>query len=155
MPTVSFSRAGATDLSAVRSLLVDCGLPADDVHEHIEHFTVAKDGDDLVGVIGLEPLGRYALLRSFAVVDQYRRRGVGRELYGRLLAHARLSGVSALYLLTSTADGYFSRLGFHHVARNEVPDEVRETEEFRNLCPSTATCLAKQIVGPVSASELA
>jgi amino-acid N-acetyltransferase len=153
MAKISYSPATAADVSSVRTLLVDCALPADDIHKHVEHFVVAKDGNDLVGVIGLELLGSAALLRSFAVARQHRRRGVGKELYKRVLAYAQLRDVSALYLLTSTAVDYFSRLGFRLVARAEVPAEVRGTEEFRNLCPSTATCLTKRIGGDADTLE--
>jgi amino-acid N-acetyltransferase len=145
METISYSFAAPSDLPSARSLLTDCTLPAEDVHKHFEHFVIAKDGEDVVGVIGLEPLGRSALLRSLAVAPRHRGRGIGRELYRRILAYAHLRGAARLYLLTLSAQDYFTRLGFQVVVRAEVPDEVRATEEFRNLCPDTAVCLAKQI----------
>jgi amino-acid N-acetyltransferase len=149
MATISYERAAPADLPAARNLLSDCALPVVDVHQHWEHFVTAKDGADLVGVAGLEFLGRTALLRSFAVAPRYRSHGVGTALYRRVLAHAHLRGVTTLYLLTLSAQDYFSKLGFQAVVRNAVPDEVQATAEFRNLCPSTAVCLAKQIGGTV------
>jgi len=106
---------------------------------------VARDGSQLVGAIGLELLGRRALLRSLAVAREHRNRGLGQALYTRLVAHAHLRGVTKLYLLTLTAQEYFSRRGFEVVDRAAVPPEIRATREFRELCPGTAVCLAKDI----------
>jgi hypothetical protein len=58
MATTSYGRAAPANLAVVRSLLMDCALPAEDVHKHLDHFVTAKDGEHLVGVIGLELLGQ-------------------------------------------------------------------------------------------------
>jgi hypothetical protein len=34
-------------------------------------------------------------------------------------------------------------LGFRVVPRDEVPEVIRATEEFRALCPANATCMAR------------
>ena len=145
MTTLTFSFAAQSDAPAVRQLLSDCGLPSEDVHQHLEHFIVAKDGQQLAGVIGLQLLGRVALLRSLAVASRYRNQGAGKELYMRLAAYARVRGVAKFYLLTLTARQFFLRLGFEDADRAAVPGEIGATAEFRDLCPSTAVCLAKEI----------
>jgi len=124
---------------------VDCSLPDQDAHEHLEHFIVAKDCHELVGVIGLQVSGRIGLLRSLAVQSGYRNQGIGKALYERLVGYAHLRGITKLYLLTLTAQEYFSKLGFEKTDRAAVPPEVSETAEFRELCPSTAVCFAKEI----------
>jgi amino-acid N-acetyltransferase len=145
MTALTFSFAAQSDVAAVQQLLSDCGLPNRDIREHLEHFIVAKDGHQLIGVIGLQLLGRIALLRSLAVASPYRDQAVGKTLYARLAAYARLRGVAKLYLLTLTAREFFLQLGFEDVDRAAVPEEVGTTAEFRDLCPGTAACLAKQI----------
>lgn len=142
-PTFSFARPSDSD--AVIPLLTQCGLPVADVPAHIDGFIVAKRGDALAGVIGLEPYGKSALLRSLAVAPPYRGQGLGRALYGRMSAYARLKGAEELYLLTTTAASYFSWLGFKKVDRRNVPAEIQATEEFRSLCPDTAVCMTKHI----------
>jgi len=145
MTTYSFAFATGSDATGVRQLLVECDLPNEDIQEHLDHFIVAKDGLKLVGVIGLQLLGGIGLLRSLAVATPYRNRGVGKALYTRLIAYARLRGITELYLLTLTAREYFSKVGFRIVDRATVPSEVSATREFRQLCPSTALCLAKEL----------
>jgi amino-acid N-acetyltransferase len=61
------------------------------------------------------------------------------------LAYAHLQGIKELYLLTNTAEGFFSKIGFNKVERDNVPDSIRATKEFQSLCPSTAACMAKRI----------
>jgi len=143
--SITFCFATQVDAPAVQQLLSSCGLPSGDVHEHLDHFVVAKDGAELAGVIGLQSLGRVGLLRSLAVDSRYRNKGLGKALYARLIGYAHLRGIAKLYLLTITAHQYFSRLGFEKVDRKTVPQEIGATSEFRDLCPSTAVCLAREI----------
>ena len=57
----------------------------------------------------------------------------------------------ARHLLTNTAAGYFPRLGFAPVARDEVPAEVRGSLQFASVCPSTAAVLALRLETPCAA----
>jgi predicted GNAT family acetyltransferase len=86
------------------------------------------------------------LFRSFAVDSDHRGRGIGTQLYQRLLAHARLKGVRDGYLLTETAEGFFAKLGFQRVERQMVPTAIRETEQFRTQCPDSAVCMGKSLM---------
>jgi amino-acid N-acetyltransferase len=140
-----FRFATQADAPAVRQLLLDCGLPNEDIHEHLDHFVVAERGRELAGVVGLQVLGRIGLLRSLAVDRRYRKQGLGKALYEKLVGYAHLRGITKLYLLTLAAQEYFSKLGFEKVDRTAVPLEISTTAEFRDLCPSTAVCLAKNI----------
>lgn len=142
---LTFSFARPADADEVIRLLTQCGLPVADIPKHINGFIVAKQDNVLVGVIGLEPCGKAALLRSLAVAASYRGQGLAKALYGRMSAYARLKGAQELYLLTTTAASYFSGLGFKKVDRKDVPAQIRATEEFRSLCPDTAVCMTKRI----------
>jgi amino-acid N-acetyltransferase len=51
--------------------------------------------------------------------------------------------VETLYLLTTTAAPFFERYGYGAVAREEVPRPIRDTTEFTDLCPASATCMVK------------
>jgi len=137
--------ARADDLAAVSRLLTDAHLPLDGVAESLADFVVAESDAALVGVAGLERCGRYALLRSVAVADAWRSRGVGRALVERVIADAESSGIPALYLLTTTAERYFPSFGFGEIARDDVPDDVRATAEFRSACPASATVMTREI----------
>jgi len=146
MPESSFTFALPEDLEAVGRLLRECGLPHEDIHKHLSGLIVAKNDGRLLGTIALEVYKQAGLLRSLAVAPKERNRGLGRELYGRIVAYAQLRGVTTLYLLTTTASGYFSKLGFQFMDRAGVPAEIASTEEFCSLCPTTAVCFAKKLL---------
>ena len=60
-------------------------------------------------------------------------------------AYARSREVKALYLLTTTAEGFYTKQGYQTMDRNAVPVVVRETTEFRSICSSTAKCMLKRL----------
>jgi len=133
------------DLGAVEALLEASSLPTDGVADSIREFVVAESGGGVVGVVGMEYRGEYGLLRSTAVAPEWRGRGVARQLVAKIIAEAESRGVHALYLLTTTAETYFPSFGFRTVARDVVPDEIRETGEFRGACPASATVMCCEL----------
>ena len=139
--------ARTSDLAAIEQLLSDSALPLAGVAEALDTFTVAEDGREIVGVAGLELCRGNALLRSVAITPEWRSRGLGRSLVTHVIADAESRGLRALYLLTTTADQYFPSFGFRPIRRDEVPAEVRETEEFRSACPASATVMACDLAG--------
>lgn len=141
-------RATPTDLASVERLLLTSKLPLDGVAENLNDFVVAICDNEVVGVAGLEVCcDQYALLRSTAVDEAWRSRGVGRRLVERLIADAEARGIHALYLLTTTAERYFPSFGFATVDRATVPAEVRATAEFTGACPASATAMALALGG--------
>jgi amino-acid N-acetyltransferase len=75
------------------------------------------------------------------VTPSLQHRGLGQALTRAALALARERRVAAVYLLTTTADGFFTRFGFTTVAREDVPETIRQSVEFTTACPSTATVM--------------
>ena len=139
--------AAPADLDAVEALLTASDLPLDGVRDALPTFVVAESGTDLVGVAGLEVCCDNALLRSVAVRPDWRSHGVGRALVTRVISDAESRGIRALYLLTTTADRYFPTFGFRTITRDEVPADVRETAEFREACPASATVMCRECGG--------
>ena len=68
---------------------------------------------------------------------------MGEALVRRILDYANDQGISEVYLLTTTAERYFPRFGFVQVAREDVPDTVRGSIEFREACPASAVAMRK------------
>jgi N-acetylglutamate synthase-like GNAT family acetyltransferase len=135
--------ATAADLTAVRVLLRDAKLPADGVEDQFgEPFVVGvrREGR-IVGVAGLEVYGSEGLLRSLVVVPPLRGLGLGEALTHDRLARARALQLSAVWLLTTTAAGFFDQIGFTRVERTSAPPELQASPEFKTLCPGTAVCL--------------
>jgi len=132
------------DLADIEALLAASQLPTAGIHDEVCGFLVAEVGSKIVGVVGMERHGRYGLLRSTAVDPEWRSHGVAKRLVERIIADAESQGVNALYLLTTTAERYFPSFGFGTVDRDTVPKDIRDTGEFREACPASATvmCLA-------------
>jgi protein-tyrosine-phosphatase/N-acetylglutamate synthase-like GNAT family acetyltransferase len=131
---------------AVRTLLARSNLPVKDLHEGglTRFFGVEADGE-LAGVIGLEAHGRAGLLRSLAVGSHRRGRGLGQALVAHLERAARREGISDLWLLTTTAELFFRALGYQVTPREKAPEEIRNSSEFREVCPSTAVCMHRHL----------
>jgi len=145
--TCIFRPATAADLADIAAFLNDCGLPAQDLTPTILagfELAVAVDGR-LVGQIGLETFGDIGLLRSLAVVPEWRKHGLGAQLVARREAAARAAGLSAVYLLTSSAAEFFRHRGYAEVPRETVPAAITAHAQFRSLCPSSARCLRKAL----------
>ncbi len=139
---MDFRVALNTDLPQIEAILSDQGLPYSDCGEHIEHFLVLIDNESIVGVGGLEYYGDIALLRSIAILHNHQKQGLGHSMYLQLKANARELGVKFLYLLTETADDYFSRHGFVEVDRSVVPEKIKTTKQFSGLCSESAVVMS-------------
>jgi amino-acid N-acetyltransferase len=134
------------ELPAVLALLEAAGLPSAGVKEWLDRFLVAESAGRLVGSAGLEVYGTDALLRSVAVAEDWRGRGLGGALTDAVLAAAAREGIRSVYLLTETAEGYFPRHGFRRIPREEASEAVKASVEFRELCPASSTVMAKPLI---------
>jgi amino-acid N-acetyltransferase len=139
--------ATVEDLVELESLLSASKLPTAGVADHLADFLVAERDGRIEGVIGLERYGSQGLLRSVVVAPGVRGRGIGDQLVSQLIERARSTGISELYLLTTTAEKYFPRFGFEQTTRAEVPASVQESVEFRGACPDTAFVMRRFLMG--------
>jgi amino-acid N-acetyltransferase len=133
--------ATAADYPAVIALLEAAGLPTAGVPRTLDDFLVANRKDGLAGAIGLERYGSGALLRSAVVRPGDQGTGIGAALVRALLDRARDGGLREIYLLTTTAERWFPRFGFTLIEREQVPDAVRVSVEFREACPASAAVM--------------
>jgi len=91
-------------------------------------FWVARDGDQLVGTIGLKDIGGgNAALRKMFVRASHRGREhrTAARLLEALLDHARRQGLVAVWLGTTdkflAAHRFYEKSGFREIARAELP----------------------------------
>jgi amino-acid N-acetyltransferase len=134
--------ANERDLDAVRNLVAEAGLPQDGLEDQFgSGYAVAVESGRLVGVAAVERYAAYGLLRSVVTAGDRRGRGIGEALVGDRLGWAERAGLDSIYLLTTTAAGYFPRLGFEVVERAAVPPEIRASREFSRVCPSSAVVM--------------
>ena len=138
---VTIGRARSADLPRMLDLLEAASLPTGGVDACLPWAVVARLDGRVVGVAALEPHGRSALLRSVAVDPHLRGSRLGTRLVGQAVGGAREIGAAELYLLTETAEPFFARLGWARVAWEQIPDAVRQSVEFTDLCPVTAVAM--------------
>ena len=129
------------DLPVLMNLIHSSNLPLTGFADQIERTLAARQGGKAIGCAALEVRGAAALLRSVAVAASARGQGVGARLVESALALARQHGVGEVYLLTTTAEPFFERLGFRRASREEVPPSIKETGEFQEVCPASATVM--------------
>lgn len=142
---MEYLKAQKSDLSEIESLLEYYDLPASDCSAHLENFILAKEDGKLVGVGGFENCGNYGLIRSFAVLPEYKGNGIAGRVFKIICEDASQLGMSALYLLTTTASGYFKNLGFSECNRMDCPESIRHTRQFSELCPSSAVTMFRAL----------
>lgn len=111
---------------------------------HCQFFGI-REGGTLAAVAGIEMLPPVGLLRSLAVAPAYRGRGMARLMVAHMESFAARHGVESLFLLTTTAESFFLRLGYEPVQRDSAPPAIRGTRQFSELCPGSSAFLAKHL----------
>ena len=137
--------ARPTDAADVLRLLSQNRLPLEGLEEHLATTLVARQEGRIVGSAALELYEEGALLRSLAVAAEQQGCGLGHELTKAAIRLAQNLRAPAIYLLTTTAEKFFPRFGFEHIARDEVPISVQASVEFTSACPSSATVMRKSL----------
>jgi amino-acid N-acetyltransferase len=120
-------------------------LPSQDIRSKPDCFYIGYDGDQRIGVVGIEIYGTDGLLRSVVVEEAVRGQGYGTALCAVAETEAQSVDADTLYLLTTTASEFFNDRGYVEIDRSTAPEAIQQTTEFNDLCPSTATCMKKTL----------
>ena len=142
---MKIKKAQVKDLPFIKKLLKKNSLPYEDVSLKNQIFFIGYRESKPLGIGGIEIFEQYGLLRSLVIIDQFRGKGYGKILASKIVEYAREIKLKEVYLLTTTAKGFFKKLGFKEVNRNQVPIEIKKSTEFKSLCPSTAICMKLKI----------
>ncbi|WP_255639893.1 arsenic resistance N-acetyltransferase ArsN2 [Deinococcus taeanensis] len=134
----------------IEALLTAAGLPLDGVQAHLPGFVLAFRGEQGAGVAGIERHGVHGLLRSVAVRADQRGQGTGQALTSEMIRRAREAGLERLVLLTTTADGFYSRFGFSCLAREDLPPCVFASPGLQGACPASAVVMQLTLNAGVS-----
>lgn len=143
--TFTIQEVTAAQLPAVIALLQNNKLPVQDIAAGQQQFWVAMADATIAGVIAVEQYGEYALLRSMATDAAFRNNGIATQLVQTVFNFAGNKNLTAVYLLTETAEDYFAKKGFTKVNRQDVPVSIQQSTEFASVCPSTAVVMKKEI----------
>jgi N-acetylglutamate synthase-like GNAT family acetyltransferase len=128
----------AADAPELHEALTGAQLPIEDLTDGGRMFYRFESEGRTVGYGGLELYGEDALLRSVVVLPEARGTGMGRAVTEGVLARAYEAGARHAYLLTTTAEGFFSRLGFVPVDREAAPAAILATRQATTICSSAA-----------------
>lgn len=134
-------KAEKTDVPKIGKILKEEDLIYEDIESECIDFFLAYEDPLFIGIIGLEKYDNIGLLRSLIVKKEYRKKGYGAKICKELMNYAQKNLISELFLLTCTAKDFFENIGFEIIDRTKVPDLIKNTSEFSNLCPASATCM--------------
>ncbi len=133
------------DVKDAKALLEEVNLPTSDIDsEIIKNFVGYYVDGRLVALGGVEIYKEQALLRSLATTPAHQRKGLAHKIVSALEDLACRSGVFDLYLVTETAESYFSNRGYTRIDREAAPFSIANTTQFRELCPVSAVFMHKQ-----------
>jgi amino-acid N-acetyltransferase len=130
-----------SSLTDLFNLLRISNLPYEDIKLANNHFVNFYVAGDIIGSGGLEFYPPSALLRSLAVVENQRGKSIGKQIVQDLLERAKQRCVNEVYLLTETAHDFFIQRGFVDIPRDQVPEEIKLSSEFKSVCPVSAACM--------------
>jgi amino-acid N-acetyltransferase len=136
--------ASQNSFTAAIRLLQTCGLPTEDITPGTQLF-VAEEDNEVIATVAVEYDYSNALLRSLCVDKHYRKKGIGEDLVSFIEDYVARQGVQNIYILTTTAENFFTKRGYQKDKRTEVPFFIQNTSEFSSLCSSSAVLMKKSI----------
>lgn len=142
---MKFKELKPGDFESTFNLLREAKLDSSDLKRANVRLFIMIEDNELAGVGGLEIINKVALLRSVAVSPNFQGKGVGTQLVNAIEETARKSGLTALYLLTNTAAGFFKANGYQVIHRDDFAESLKKTAQFSGLCPVSAVCMKKEM----------
>lgn len=143
---MSVDHARVAEAESIRTLLLSCGLPTEDLDAGVQAHWVWRDAGRVVGTIGLDLVGAVAVIRSLATDAAFRGAGIATALCEAAEDEARRRGVAAVYLLTESAAGFAERRGYRVIERASVPDSVAQHRQFASGCCQCARTMVKSFI---------
>lgn len=129
--TILVRPAKTSDVKGIRKL-IDTYAPQRRIlsketvtlYESVQEFVVAVEGETVVGCGALHVLWEdVAEVRTVAVTDELRGKGVGHRILELLISRAEAVGVKKLFCLTFETE-FFGRHGFKEIVGAPVDPEV-------------------------------
>lgn len=142
---ISYRTSTVEELPAIIQLLDECKLPHSDIMPGKQQFVIAEIDQKIIGCAGYEAYNQNGLFRSLAVKPLYRGMMIAHTMIDNIFTLAQEQGIKELFLLTTTADKLFGKLGWEIINRNDVPENIGSTTEFSSICPSVAICMKHQL----------
>ena len=117
------------------------------LYESVQEFTVAIENDEVVGCGALHVLWEdLAEVRTVAVSEKVRGKGVGHQILESIIDRAKKIGVERIFCLTFEID-FFARHGFEIIEGTPVEPEIYK-ELLRSYDAGVAEFLDLESVKP-------
>lgn len=150
--------AKITDAEAIFSLVSsyaeqDKMLPRSlaDIYENLQTFTVAELNGNIAGCCALQIIwSDLAEIKSLAVDEQSKGKGVGSAIVRAAIEQTRQLGVLTIFALTLTPD-FFEKLGFKKIQKDALPKKVWSDCA---KCPKHQNCDEIAVIKNISAAGM-
>jgi amino-acid N-acetyltransferase len=136
---------GSPSFRRFEEVLAEANLPTGDLLADPASYYAVEDAGEPSAFGGLSLLGEHALLRSIVVRPIARGAGQGKAIVAALAEMAGAKGARQLWLLTTTAEGFFSHQGWEVVDRRHTPAPIAATYQFASTCPASAVLMCRKL----------
>jgi len=125
-------KARMGDVKAIQKLVAEYARKGDmlprslsEIYENLrDYFVCTADGGEIVGSAAIHIMWEdLAEVRSVAVREDRKRRGVGTRLVEACISEAIVLGIPRIFALTYQPE-FFERLGFSRVDKAELPQKI-------------------------------
>ena len=95
-----------------------------ELYDHLRDFFVFVENHKIIGICALHICWEdLAEIRSLAVEEDYRSKGIGAQLTRACLKESKLLGVKRVFALTDEPE-FFEKLGFERVDKAVLPHKI-------------------------------
>lgn len=139
------------DRPAIRKFLRAHGLRTSGIglKKHPERFLIALDAADaIIGVTSLSLHDDGALIGSLVVSRGWRKINLGRMLLDRLYERMAAAALRDVFVVTTTAEAYFLKLGYAEIGAELVPAGVGAARVFSSDALQHAIVLHRSVPAP-------
>jgi amino-acid N-acetyltransferase len=151
---ISIRPARTSDIPQIRKIVDSFAAPGKmlsketvTLFESVQEFTVAADGDEVVGCGALHVLWEdLAEVRTVAVVERLQHKGVGHLILESIIERAKSLGVERIFCLTFQTE-FFGKHGFEVIEGTPVEPDVY-AELLRSYDQGVAEFLDLESVKP-------
>jgi amino-acid N-acetyltransferase len=125
-------KARMGDVKAIQKLIAEYARKGDmlprslsEIYENLrDYFVYLEDGGEVIGSAAIHIMWEdLAEVRSLAVRDGHKSKGVGTQLVEACISEAIVLGIARVFALTYRPE-FFEKLGFVRVEKSELPQKI-------------------------------
>jgi amino-acid N-acetyltransferase len=128
---LNIRKAAVSDIKLIHKLVNEFAkkeemLPRslNELYEGVRDFFVCEQNGIITGICALRILWEdLAEVRSLAVKEEYRQRGIGSDLVKKCLKEARHLGLKRVFALTYHPE-FFKKIGFEDIDKAKLPQKI-------------------------------